>query len=138
MGLNANFSPRKIQQIFHARRLWLSLSLFWRLKFIFEAIAASYIEEFLLQSTLNKLVVHFTSVNVILLLSKFTSFIHYSQCGNFMTFLSLRFYVKSILVNSTSAKSAILTHLEPQNFDFYDFLLFLMAEIHLNDKIQRP
>jgi len=31
--------------------------------------------------------------------------------------------------NSRSAKSAILTHLEALNFDFYEFLHFLKAEI---------
>ena len=40
-------------------------------------------------------------------------------------FLSLRFYVKST--------SAIFTHWEALNFDFYDFLHFLKAEIyHMN------
>ena len=52
------------------------------------------------------------------------------QCGNFMIFLSLRFYVKSILwiLHSRSAYSAILTHLEALNFDFYEVLHFLNAE----------
>ena len=40
--------------------------------------------------------------------------------------------------NSTSAKSAILTHLEALNFDFYDFLLFLEVEMYQMNKIQSP
>ena len=56
----------------------------------------------------------------------------YAQCGNFMIFLSLRFYVKSILGHSRSAKSAILTHLEVLNFDFSEFLHFLKAEMYQN------
>ena len=38
--------------------------------------------------------------------------------------------------DSRSAKSAILTHLEGLNFDFYAFLHFLRAEIHQMNKIQ--
>ena len=37
--------------------------------------------------------------------------------------------------DSRSARSAILAHLEPQNFDFYEFLQVLKAEINL---IQNP
>ena len=37
-----------------------------------------------------------------------------------------------------SAKSAILTHLEALNFDFYAFLHFLNAEIYQINKIQSP
>ena len=47
-----------------------------------------------------------------------------TQCGNFMIFLSLRFYVKSILENSRSAKSAILTHSQALNFDIYEIFTF--------------
>ena len=39
---------------------------------------------------------------------------------------------------SGSVKSAILTHLEAVNFDFYEFLHFLMAEIYPINKIQSP
>ena len=39
---------------------------------------------------------------------------------------------------SKSAKSAILTHLEAQNFDFQEFLHFLQAVIYRIDKIQSP
>ena len=42
----------------------------------------------------------------------------YTQCGNFRIFLSLIFYVKSILGDSRSAKSIILPHLEALKFDF--------------------
>ena len=41
-----------------------------------------------------------------------------AQCGNFMDFVSFRFYVESIL-RIKSAKSAILLHLEALNFDFF-------------------
>ena len=40
--------------------------------------------------------------------------------------------------DSRSAKSAILTHLEALNFDFYEFLHFLKAEIYQINKIQSP
>ena len=33
---------------------------------------------------------------------------------------------------SRSAKSAILAHLKALNFDFYEFLYFLKAEVYLN------
>ena len=41
------------------------------------------------------------------------------QCGNYWTFLSLRFYVKSNL-----AKLVILAYLEGLNFDFMNFCTF--------------
>ena len=41
-------------------------------------------------------------------------------------------------VDSRSAKSAIFTHLEALNLDFYEFLNFLKAEIFQISKIQRP
>ena len=53
-----------------------------------------------------------------------------TQCGNFIIFLSLRFFVKSILGSVKVLKSAIFTHLEALNFDFYDFLHFLKADIY--------
>ena len=40
--------------------------------------------------------------------------------------------------DSKSAKSAILTHLEALNLDFYAFLHFLNAENYQIDKIQSP
>ena len=43
----------------------------------------------------------------------------YIQCENFMIFLSLRFYVKSIF---GILRSAIPTHLEVLNFNFHEFL----------------
>ena len=47
-----------------------------------------------------------------------------SQCGNFMIFLSLRFYVKSILWNlEVQIRPFYSTHLEALNCDFfYEFL----------------
>ena len=38
----------------------------------------------------------------------------------------------------SDSKSAILTHLETVNFNFYDFLQFLKFEIDQNDKIKSP
>ena len=35
-------------------------------------------------------------------------------------------------------KSVILTRLEALNFDFYEFLYFLKAEIYQTDRIQSP
>ena len=37
-----------------------------------------------------------------------------------------------------SAKSGILTHSEALNFDCYEFLYFLKAEIYQSNKIQSP
>ena len=44
-----------------------------------------------------------------------------SQCGNFRRFLSLIFYVKSILRKLEVKKTAILALLEALNFDCVDF-----------------
>ena len=61
------------------------------------------------------------------------------QCGNFMIFLSLRFYLREINVGDARiAKSAISTHSEALKLDFYKFLHFLKAEIYQIDKIQSP
>ena len=38
--------------------------------------------------------------------------------------------------DSRSAKSAILTHLEALNFDFYEFLHFLVAELYPSQKFR--
>ena len=40
--------------------------------------------------------------------------------------------------DSSSAKSAIITHLEALNFDFYKVLQVLKAEINQIDKIHCP
>ena len=40
--------------------------------------------------------------------------------------------------DSWSAKSAISTHLEALNLDFYEFLHFLKAEIDQKNKIHSP
>ena len=42
------------------------------------------------------------------------------------------------LEDSRNAKSAILTHFKALNFDFYEFLHFLKAEIYLTNKNQSP
>ena len=52
-----------------------------------------------------------------------------------MIFQSLRFYVKSI---SRSTRSAILTYLESLNFDSYEILRFLKAEIYQIINVQSP
>ena len=61
----------------------------------------------------------------------------FAQCGNFI------FFQHSVLreinfEDSTSAKSAILTHLQALNFDIYEFLHFLKAAIWFFTKIQSP
>ena len=62
-----------------------------------------------------------------------------AQCGNFMIFLSLRIYMKSIFgIRYTSAKSAIFTNLEALDFDFYEFLHFLNYEIYQIIELQSP
>ena len=48
----------------------------------------------------------------------------YIQCGNFMSFLSLGLYVKSMFLILEGIKLAILTHLEAPNLNFYDSLHF--------------
>ena len=53
----------------------------------------------------------------------------FSQCGNFRIFLSLRFYVKSILRTLEVQNLPFLTHLEALDFDFHEFLHFLKAEV---------
>ena len=40
--------------------------------------------------------------------------------------------------DSRSAKSAISTHLEALDFDFYEYLHFLKAEIYQMNKIYSP
>ena len=40
--------------------------------------------------------------------------------------------------DSRSAKSAIFTDLEALNFDFYEILHFLRAEIYQSNKLQSP
>ena len=48
-----------------------------------------------------------------------------TQFGNFMIFLSLRFYVKIHFGDFSNSKSAILTCLDALSFDFYEiFALF--------------
>ena len=44
-----------------------------------------------------------------------------AQCENFSIFLSLRFYVKSILGIFWNLKTAIITILKAKNFDFCTF-----------------
>ena len=46
-----------------------------------------------------------------------------------MIFLSLRFYMKTIFGIPELQNLPFLTHLEAVNFDFYEFLQFLEAEI---------
>ena len=54
-----------------------------------------------------------------------------------MDFASFRFYVKSIL-GILECKYAILTRLEAMNYDFYDFLQFMKAEIYQINTIHSP
>ena len=64
----------------------------------------------------------------------FHGFFTSAQCGNFIYFLRLRFYVKSISRSLQSSKTAISTHLEDLKLDLHEFLLFLKAEIHPKQK----
>ena len=62
-----------------------------------------------------------------------------AQCGNFMIFLNITQILREInFRDPRSAKSAILTHLESLNFDFYEFLHFSKAEIYQINKIMTP
>ena len=55
-----------------------------------------------------------------------------------MIFLSLRFLRENNFGGFKSAKYAILTHLEAVNFDLYEFLHFLKAQIDPNQKFRGP
>ena len=55
-----------------------------------------------------------------------------------MIFLSLRFYVKSILENLEVLKLLFFAIIEALNFDFNEFLHFPKADIHQMNKIQSP
>ena len=55
-----------------------------------------------------------------------------------MIYQSLRFFREINFWDSRSAKSTILTHLEALNFDFYQFLHFLKAEMYQINKILSP
>ena len=59
-----------------------------------------------------------------------------SQCGNFTIFLSIRFYVRSILGNRKVPNLPSLTHLRALNYDFYGFLHFLNAKIDQTNTIK--
>ena len=71
------------------------------------------------------------------------------ELGDFAVLLNSGMNIKQVIItkiflreikfgDSRSEKSAILPHLEPLNFDFYEFLHFLKAEIHQINKIQSP
>ena len=45
-----------------------------------------------------------------------------AQCGNFIIFTISQISCEINVVDSCSAKSAVLSHLEALNFDFYEFL----------------
>ena len=54
-------------------------------------------------------------------------------------FCRSNFYVKSRLADGESQNMyVILTHLGAQNFEFYEFLKFLMAGFYKINKIQSP
>ena len=59
-----------------------------------------------------------------------------TQCGNLAIFLSLWFYVKSILAEFRRSKNAILTILEALDFDFWKNLIIAICECHRFPKIQ--
>ena len=60
-------------------------------------------------------------------LSKKVRFVK-TQCGNLVIFLSLIFYVKSIVgiveVQNLLSFKAVTTHFESLNFDFYELFTF--------------
>ena len=55
-----------------------------------------------------------------------------------MIFVSFKYLREINFEDSWSAKSAILPHLEDLNFDFYEFLPILKAEIYQMNKIHSP
>ena len=68
-----------------------------------------------------------------------TIFFHEEQSENYRIFQSLSRNLREInFGDSRSAKSAIFTHLEALNFDFYEFFHFLKAEIYSMNKIHSP
>ena len=67
----------------------------------------------------------------------FRKIVPLTLCGNFMIFLSL--IIGEInFWGSKSANSAIFTHWDVLNFDFYQFLHILKSVICQIDKVQRP
>ena len=58
------------------------------------------------------------------------------QCGNFKSFSSLRFFVKSML--QVQNLPFLNTYLESLKFGFYKFLPFLKAEVYHINKIHSP
>ena len=61
-----------------------------------------------------------------------------AQYGNFMIFCIIQILSEINFEDCWSAKSAILTHLEVLNFDFYAFFHFLKDEIDQKNKIHSP
>ena len=62
--------------------------------------------------------------------------LHFPLCENSENFLLLRFYVKSILVNSKGPQIANFTVAEALKFDFDDILPFWRTEICQNPKFR--
>ena len=62
----------------------------------------------------------------------------FAQCGNFMIFLSLRFYVKTILENLEVQNLLFFTHLGALNFDFYEFCTFWRLKSTKLTKLRAP
>ena len=56
----------------------------------------------------------------------------------FHDFCIIQFLRELNFENSRSAKSAIFTHLEAPNFDFYEFFHILKAAIYQMNKIHSP
>ena len=63
-------------------------------------------------------------------------FVLIPQCGNFIIFLSLKILREINFGDSRIAQSAILTHLEALNLDFYESFLFFKADIYQSNKNQ--
>ena len=60
------------------------------------------------------------------------------KCGNLMIFIITQILREINFRDSKSAKSAILTHLEALNLNFYDFLHFLKAQIDQTNQLHTP
>ena len=59
-------------------------------------------------------------------------------CGNFRIFLSFKILRESNFTESRSAESAVFAILKALNFDFYEFLHFLEAEIDQTNIFKAP
>ena len=83
----------------------------------------------LMITVLPTLVIHLKNICAILWKELNLSF--FTQCGKFIMIYPITLILHEInFEDDEIAKFAFLTHLEPMNFDFYDFLHILKAAVY--------